>query len=478
MLAVMGFCAAEQNEPPGRILVVDDNAELRRGYRRMLSSAGHVVAEASNGREGLELLAREGFDLVISDVQMPDMNGIELLRRAHEADPGLPVLLLSGDPDLDSALKAVEYGALEYLTKPVKLEKLRASATRAIGLRRRHVSTKPAIDAQSGTRPRAMSEDLAGQLLGGRYRIGALLGCGGMGSVYEAVREDLGGMPVAVKVLHASTAADSDALRRFRREAHTVAALDHPNMVRVIDFQTPVDEPAFIVMERLHGSTLGDTIQKGRRFSVEEVAFIAVQILEALAAAHAANVVHRDLKPDNVFLTAVSGVPNVVKLLDFGVAKLMDVAECEKLTQTGMVMGTPAYMSPEHARGAGVDHRSDIYAVGCLMFEALTGRPPFLADNFNALLYQIQQGTPTSLESLRPDVSATFVAVVDKALSKELDARFQSARTMADVVSHWVTPAPASSRSAPESSPMTFAPTLKPAVPDRPYAARRRAKGR
>ncbi len=140
-----------------------------------------------------------------------------------------------------------------------------------------------------------------------------------MGAVYEATREDLARMPVAIKVLHASLATDADALRRFRREAHTVAAIDHPNIVRILDFQTPASEPAFLVMERLHGGTLGDAIETKRRFSVDDVARITLQVLAALSAAHAANVIHRDLKPDNVYLTLMPGMPDVVKLLDFGV---------------------------------------------------------------------------------------------------------------------------------------------------------------
>jgi eukaryotic-like serine/threonine-protein kinase len=460
---------------PGRMLVVDDNAELRRGYRRMLQAGGHVVVEAENGREAAQLVSEEAFDVVVSDVQMPDMDGIELLRLIHEADPGLPVILMSGDPDLDSALKAVEYGALEYLTKPVRLEKFRASVSRALGLRRAQQGTKSALDARSGFRERETPRDLTGVLLGGRYRVGALLGSGGMGSVYEATREDLARMPVAIKVLHPSTAAEPAILQRFQREAHTVAALDHPNIVRIIDFQMPEGEPPFLVMERLHGSSLGDALRSERRFSVEEVAFIALQTLAALEAAHRADVIHRDLKADNVFLTSVAGVANIVKLLDFGVAKLAGGSWNEKLTQTGMVVGTPAYMAPEQARGAEVDLRSDLYAVGCMMFEALTGRPPFVADNYHALLFQIQKAEHPSLGSLRPDVDATFAAVIDKALSRELDTRFQTARAMADVVAHWAVPGPPSARQAGDSSAMTLAATLRPPAEAR-AARRRRAK--
>jgi CheY-like chemotaxis protein/tRNA A-37 threonylcarbamoyl transferase component Bud32 len=447
---------------PGRVLLVDDNAELRRGLRRMLQAVGHEVVEASDGREATTLAAAEHFDAVLSDVLMPDMGGVELLRLIHERDPDLPVLLISGDPDLQSALKAVQYGALEYLTKPVRSDQVRASIARAIEVRHTRALAKVALNAQSGARVRAPMENLTGTLLAGRYRIGARLGSGGMGAVYEAVREDLAKMPVAIKVLHPSLATDIDVLRRFQREAHTVAALDHPNIVRIVDFHMLPDEPAFLVMERLHGLSLSDSLTLGQHFSLEEVAFIAVQTLSALEAAHGAGVIHRDLKPDNVFLTSVPGMPNLVKLLDFGVAKQTAHPYKEKLTQTGMVMGTPAYMAPEQARGAGVDVRSDLYSVGCVMFEALTGRAPFTADNYNAMIYEIQQGTPAPLEELRPDLDPAFVALVKRAMAREPEERFQTARAMADAVAVFTPPVPGSARRSSSERPLALAATVKP----------------
>jgi len=366
----------------GRILLVDDNDTLRRALRRILSAEGHEVVEAANGREAIQRTQGEDFDLIVSDVCMPDMDGVELLRAIHERDADLPVLLITGDPELKTAMQAVEYGALEYLTKPVDADKLKASTVRAFALRQRRLEARVALEAaQSSKRARALplgvGNSWSGALLGERYRVGALIGVGGMGAVYEAEREDLAQMRVAIKILHPSVGARADLVMRFRREAETIAALDHPNIVRILDFQAPKGEPAFLVMERLHGEHLGETLEKEGLFSAERAAFVASQVLSALSAAHAANVVHRDLKPDNVFLITMSGLRDIVKLLDFGVAKLMNARESEKLTQTGSVVGTPAYMAPEQARGANVDHRSDLYAVGCMMYETLAGKPPF-----------------------------------------------------------------------------------------------------
>jgi eukaryotic-like serine/threonine-protein kinase len=210
------------------------------------------------------------------------------------------------------------------------------------------------------------------------------------------------------------------------------------------------------VMERLHGSPLGVAIAKDGHFSVERTAFVASQVLAALSAAHRANIVHRDLKPDNVFLTAMSGVEDIVKLLDFGIAKVVGMTRDSKLTQTGTVMGTPAYMSPEQARGAEADPRSDLYAVGCLMYEALSGKAPFSAENYNALVFAVQQAAPVPLLERCPTLDPAFAAVVERSMAREVFARFQSADAMAIALSPWVLP-----RSMPprNSSPPAFAPT-------------------
>jgi CheY-like chemotaxis protein len=451
---------------PGRVLLVDDQPELRRLFERALKSDGHVVVTADNGRLAIALAAEQAFDVVISDVRMPDMNGVELLDLLRQADPDLPVLLVSGSPDLETAMKAIEYGAFEYLTKPVPFEKLRASATRAIELRRKRAQAKHDVDQyRSGERERERvdaqrRDSWAGGLLGGRYRIGRLLGTGGMGAVFEAVREDLGQMRVAVKVLHESLASDESLLLRFRREAETVGRLNHPNIVKILDFQAEPAQPAFLVMELLEGVSLRQELTRHGRFSAERTAFIACQTLAALSAVHRAHVIHRDIKPENIFLTSISGLGDIVKVLDFGVAKVHAVPG-ETLTQAGTVLGTPSYMAPEHARGAPIDLRSDLYSVGAIMYEALTGLAPFVGDNYNALLFAIQQGAPTPLEQLRRDLDPALVGVVQRAMASEAAARFQSAQDMASALQPWLS-LEAAAHAPPESSAPAFAPTLVP----------------
>ncbi|MEP7053128.1 MAG: protein kinase [Pseudomonadota bacterium] len=469
---------ADKQSPSGagRVLVVDDAPDLRRALRRVLVQGGFQVTVAERGSEAISLVKQSDFELIVSDVRMPDMDGIELLRLIHEFDPDLPVLLISGNPDLPSALQAVEFGAFEYVQKPVDLEKLRLSAGRAVHLRRRRVAAQEAVDSyRSGERERRVreqqSDGLSGELLAGRYRIGKMIGQGGMGTVYEAVREDLGNMRVAIKILHDSVSSNRQLVARFRREAETVALLSHPNIVRVIDFHDHGGEPAFLVMEWLDGLSLGQVLQRQGPMTVARTASVACQVLAALSAAHRANVVHRDLKPDNIFLTRMSGQGEIVKLLDFGVAKLLAASGSPKLTETGVVLGTPPYMAPEHARGAEVDLRSDVYAVGCVMYEALTAHAPFAAENYNALLFAIQEGCPVPLEERRPELDPELVRIIRKAMAVKPDQRFQSAQELAEALQPWLN-AGLSGAPPPESSPLAFAPTMLPPSSELPERKR------
>ena len=273
-------------------------------------------------------------------------------------------------------------------------------------------------------------------MLGGRYRVVRALGRGGMGAVFEAHQEGLG-RRVALKVLHPHLAQDAQLVLRFRREAESAAGLGHPNIVQVTDFGREEDGTVFLVMELLDGVPLAAVIERDGMLSVERVAKIAWQVLSALDVAHRAGIVHRDLKPDNIFVTHVSGVGDVVKLLDFGIAKLAE-SEGSGLTATGTVMGTPAYMAPEQARGAPVDARVDLYAVGVVMYEALAGRLPYNGNNYNALIAAILTEQPPRLRELRPDLPAEIAAVVERAMSRDPAGRFANAAAMRDALSPWL----------------------------------------
>ncbi len=280
--------------------------------------------------------------------------------------------------------------------------------------------------------PRQAHRDLIGRTIGGKYLVRSVLGEGGMGAVYEAENTALG-RSVAVKVLHPAQARKRVAVKRFHQEARSAGAIGHPNICEVYDLGTLDDGSPYLVMERLVGETLADRIQSEGGLPFDDVIEIVTQVLSGLVAAHEKNIVHRDIKPENIFLTKRVGCPPLAKLLDFGVSKMINPIHNEKeedldLTRTGMVMGTPFYMSPEQARGdRNLDARVDLYACGVILYEALTGRRPFTAANYNALLLQILTTNPRPARELRPALPQGFDEVLDKALARNREDRFHSA---------------------------------------------------
>jgi serine/threonine-protein kinase len=264
----------------------------------------------------------------------------------------------------------------------------------------------------------------AGSIVGGRYQIVRAIGRGGMGEVYEAMQVQLA-RRVALKTIRADLAAKPELLARFRREAESAAALGHPNLVQVTDFYSAPGEAPFLVMEILDGSTLKDVLEKEGRIEPQRAAFIGVQLLAGLAAAHRAGIVHRDVKPGNVFLQSTTAMRDLVKVLDFGVAKLAleAIPGAQAMTQAGEVLGTLSYMAPEQGiSGAPIDARTDIFAVGATLFHALAGVRPF--DVTEPGLGR------TPLDRVAPWVNRDLAALVERALQKSPDARWSTADEM------------------------------------------------
>ncbi|MCA9608886.1 MAG: protein kinase [Myxococcales bacterium] len=318
--------------------------------------------------------------------------------------------------------------------------------------------------------------ELTGRVLGGRYRIVRRIGAGGMGGVYEALQEDLG-RRVAVKVIAEPLAAEPVYLERFRREALTSAQLGHPNIVTVIDFQHPPGEPPFLVMEMLDGEPLNKRLARGP-FEPAFAVDVTLQILAGLEAAHARGIVHRDLKPGNVFLVPLPAGRVLVKILDFGIAKLQESETFERLTQTGVLVGTPRYAAPEQLLDSkSVDARTDIYAVGALLYCMLAGRPPHKSQGAQ-LLVDISDKEPTDPRIQVPSLRPELVAVMRQAMRKDRAYRFSTARQLMDALAPWGagSAAPTTTAPTPHSVAMsapTPAPTPTPTpatVPARPIA--------
>jgi serine/threonine-protein kinase len=271
---------------------------------------------------------------------------------------------------------------------------------------------------------------LVGTVLEGAYRITRLIGEGGMGAVYEAMQLRLN-KRVAIKLMARDLAANREALARFHREAEITSHLGHPHLVTVFDFGQAESGEPYLVMEYLEGEDLDHRLRRLGRLPIETTVHVVRQVASALNAAHDQGVVHRDLKPGNVFLVQVPGEPDFVKVLDFGISKMK--AARTQLTSASAVMGTPNYMSPEQATGMldDIDHHADQWALACIAWEMLLGRCPFVADETAALLYQIINLDPHPLATRVPGLPPAVETALRRALRKKPAERFSSMRDFA-----------------------------------------------
>ena len=284
-------------------------------------------------------------------------------------------------------------------------------------------------------RPVANAADLVNRVLGGRYRVEEALGSGGMGHVFRATQIDLG-RRVALKIL--SDVPSEVDLARFEREARTAAGLGHPHIVQVTDFQAKGDDPPFLVMELLEGSSLGAVVRRGHPLDQRRVVRIGLQVLSALGAAHRAGLVHRDVKPENIVLVA-SPAGDLAKVVDFGLAKEVEPSPTDvPVSRLGAVVGTPAFMSPEQARGEKLDGRADLYGVAATLYYALTAHFPIEAPERERQIDAILTYAPTPIVTYRADVDRRLAAIVMRGLEKDRGRRFQTAEEMITALEHWL----------------------------------------
>jgi eukaryotic-like serine/threonine-protein kinase len=284
--------------------------------------------------------------------------------------------------------------------------------------------------AAASSKPPSADDPLIGQVISERYKVLAKLGEGGMGRVY-LTEHVLIQKKMALKVLDGEFAQREELAARFLQEARAASSIGQENVIDISDFGRTPDGLVFFAMEYLDGVDLGATLRQSGALPWSRLKPIVLQICKALKAAHAQGIVHRDLKPENIFLLRKEGRPDFVKLLDFGIAKVADATSKDsgpRLTRTGVIFGTPEYMAPEQAEGKSADQRADIYAVGCVIYQGLTGSPPFHADSFMALLtkHLVEPLVPPSVR--RPDLHITrdLDRLVIRALEKDRERRFQS----------------------------------------------------
>jgi CheY-like chemotaxis protein/predicted Ser/Thr protein kinase len=481
-----------------RVLVVDDIEDNRGVLKRRLEREGHTVVCAENGKRALEVVAREQFDIVLLDVMMPEMDGYETLDRlkSSAATRDIPVIMISALDDIASIVRCIERGAEDYLPKPFDPVLLRArisacldrkemrdrerayltDVTRvtaaaaaiergeyssgalgaiakrsdelgtlarvfdamATGIREREARLRGQVDNLRREISAASGESFAsdestdsslpsGEMFGGRYRIERVLGKGGMGTVYLANDAELD-EKVAIKTIRADlVTADDSAMERFRNEIRLARKVSHRNIVRTHDFAREGDV-YFVTMEYVEGMTLRALLDSRKRLDTDSTLAIARQLSDALECAHEQGIIHRDLKPENLLLDSAG----VLKVMDFGVARLAE--RTTTLTQAGMVVGTPTYMAPEQLLAEEVDARSDLYSVGVILYECLTGRAPFEAKSPISLIAKVLNETAVAPEVVKPDLSHSISELVMRLLAKDPVERPQSAKALRDAL--------------------------------------------
>ncbi len=374
----------------GRILVADDNGVNRMLLSGILEMHGYEVRVATNGLEVLELLERDLPELVLLDIQMPGLDGLETCRRlrSRPRTRAIPVIFISALDDVGEKLRGFEAGGVDYVTKPFEAAEVLARVGSQVKLfrlnhelaeRNRELERRnqQLMLAQQKTERMftAMSTALTGTVLDDTYRLEEKIGEGGFGAVFRGVHLQLR-RNVAVKVLRPGGVNSDELLARFRREAIAACRVAHPNAIDVVHFGVSSTGVAYLVMELLSGRTLGSLLREKGPLPPTRVAEIVLPVCDALLAAHAAGILHRDIKPDNVFLhRGANG--EVVKVVDFGIAKLLDESSSPDATVAGTFLGTLSYMAPERLLSNSCDERSDIYSVGVLLYFALSGALPF-----------------------------------------------------------------------------------------------------
>jgi len=489
--------AEPETEPadtrPAHVLVVDDIEDNRQLLKRRLERQGLTVSTAEDGKRALAMVEAEAFDLVLLDIMMPEMDGFAVLERlkGNKATRDIPVIVISALDDVASAVRCIENGAEDFLSKPFDPVLLKARVGTSITKKRARDRERAFIESaesvaaaaaavEAGTyrtgslgavarrgdavgrlarvfdamatsirareqllheRVRALQVDVArareaqpgakadampqtGERISGRYEIIETLGRGGMGAVFRARDSELN-EEVALKTLKRDSLNDPAVLERFKSEIRLARRITHRNVVRTHDLGE-YEGGYYLTMELVEGITLRELIDTRHKLGVESALAIGTQLADALVAAHAEGVIHRDVKPHNLLLDA-SGT---LKVMDFGVARLSE--RSAGITEVGLVVGTPAYMPPEQLLGEEVDARADLYSAGVVLFEALTGRLPFDAGTPMLLIARLLQEEAPRARSVEPSVPEELDALIAQLLAKKPDARPQTAAALRD----------------------------------------------
>jgi len=479
---------AAEADVKARILVVDDNEDNRDMLSRRLKRKGYECPTAVDGQAALDLIAVESIDLVLLDVMMPGMSGVECLKKIRQAHPKtrLPVIMATAKTDSKSVVEALNEGANDYVTKPIDFPVLLARVESQLSIREEAAeaveSARPVLDMSGGIDEGTIIDD--------RYEVLGMVGHGGFAAVYRAKQLSTG-QTVAFKCLSADRVIRDPStieVQRFIQEMQAIGKIDHPNVVRLIDSghisvatgsltpgvgwseapppssppdsqdslptvaQTPTgerkeletqdtDDPKtgaegvaderpeievpYIVMEFLEGRTLAGLLAQETKLGASEAVDLMLPVLSALSAAHDEGIVHRDVKPANIFLVKNKQGEIIPKVLDFGIAKLVERAE--ELTVDDSFIGTPEYMSPEQGRGErDLDPRADQFSVSAILYHCLTGKKLYQAGSLIGLVRKVSEGIYDPPSESVDDIPEGLEAVMLRALDRDRERRFRS----------------------------------------------------
>jgi len=399
-----------------RILLAEDYDDLRDMISELLRTNEHVVEAFDNGQDAQNTLMQRNFDLIILDWEMPKVLGIDICKRYRASGGNTPVLMLTGKKLVTEKEAGFDAGADDYLTKPFHPKELLA---RIKALLRRSQSTS------SGGIP--IGELPAGTVFAERYEIVMTLGRGSTGVIYKANHLYLSRM-VALKVLHPQLVSETESVARFKREAQAVSALSHPNIVAIYDFGINADGLPYLVMDYAGGTTLMNRIVCRNIITAAEAIPLFIDACDALAHAHSKGVIHRDVKPSNLLIIEDSSGVESLKLVDFGIAKVVESNPAMHITQNGDVLGSPLYMSPEQCMGSELDCRTDIFSLGCVMYMTLVGKEPFVGANVLDTMYRRTVEDAKPFASINPQLNCpeALEAIVFKALARDVADRYQT----------------------------------------------------
>lgn len=391
------------------ILILDDNLELAKNMRAYLEEKGHKITETHRVAEAYAMLSAQDYDLLILDWDLPDGTGVDVCQAYRDRGGVSGVLMLTGHNSQDDKITGLTAGADDYLTKPVNIPEFGARI--AALLRRVTINKRPADTV------RVFDETLVGQNFAGTYKIESMLGKGMMGIVYKASHTAIQ-RTAAIKVLSGRYEGAADR-KRFEREAQAMNMLDHPNLIKIYEFGVTEQNVPFIIMEYVEGSPLNLVLSRHKSIPLKQALPLFIDICSGLDHAHSNSIIHRDLKPANIIITEDG---KHAKILDLGLAKsVADDSNHLALTFAGEIFGSPFYMSPEQATNKPLDQKSDIFSLGCVLYETLTGEVPFPGYSFVDVTNAKLEGIPPSICKKYPEME--FPNRLDLLIQKSLEVK-------------------------------------------------------